>query len=181
MRILGIAPGTNILGYAVLEIEKNKPFIVISGKLMMNKIADPYEKLQKILEKISILIDEFQTNEMSIEAPFYGKNVQSMLKLGRAQGVAIAAAMNKNVKVFEYSPRKIKQAITGNGNASKEQIALMLKSILNIAKLPETFDETDAIAAALCHFYQRNKITNKKSYSGWKDFISQNPEKINIK
>ncbi len=179
MNILGVDPGTNILGYAVLQIKHdNKPQIVISGKLLMNKIENPYEKLQKILEKISTLIDEYSANEMSIEAPFYGKNVQSMLKLGRAQGVAIAAAMSKDVEVFEYSPRKIKQSITGNGNASKEQIALMIKSILSLKKLPETFDETDAIAAALCHFYQRNKISTKKSYSGWKDFISQNPDKI---
>lgn len=178
MKILGIDPGTNILGYAILEITKEKPEIIISGKINMSKIEDPYEKLEIILKRIQNIIDEYQANEMSIEAPFYGKNVQSMLKLGRAQGVAIAAAMSKGLKVFEYSPRKIKQAITGNGNAAKEQVATMLKSILTLKILPETFDETDAIAAALCHFYQKNKISSKNSYSGWKDFISQNPNKL---
>jgi len=178
MKILGIDPGTNILGYAIIEIIKDKPQIIISGKLNLTKIKDSYEKLENILKRILNLIKEYKPNEMSIEAPFYGKNVQSMLKLGRAQGVAIAASMSLGVKVYEYSPRKIKQAITGNGNASKEQIAIMLKSILSIKTLPDTFDETDAIAIALCHFYQRNKISTSNSYSGWKDYISQNPKKL---
>lgn len=178
MKILGVDPGTNILGYAVIDTNNDKPIIIISGKLKLSKISDPYTKLEKILKRISAIAEEYEPEEMSIEAPFFGKNVQSMLKLGRAQGVAIAAAMSAGLKVFEYSPRKIKQAITGNGNAAKEQIAVMLKSILNIKILPDTFDETDAIAAALCHFYQRNKISEKKSYSGWKDFISQNPNKL---
>lgn len=178
MKILGIDPGTNILGYAVLNVESNPPKIIISGKLNMSKISSPYEKLQNILKKITHIINEYSPDEMSIEAPFYGQNVQSMLKLGRAQGVAIAAAMNQGVEVFEYSPRKIKQAVTGNGNASKEQIAQMLKSILYIKTLPDTFDETDAIAVALAHFYQRNKISTKQSYSGWGDFLSQNPNRL---
>jgi crossover junction endodeoxyribonuclease RuvC len=178
MKIIGIDPGTNILGYAIIEIIDNSPKIIVSGKLNIHKTTSQYEKLEKILNKISFLISEYKPTEMSIEAPFYGKNVQSMLKLGRAQGVAIAVAMSAGLKVAEYSPRKIKQAITGNGNASKEQIAMMLKSILNIKNLPDTFDETDAIAIALCHFYQRNKINTKKSYSGWKDFFAQNPNKI---
>ncbi len=178
MKILGIDPGTNILGYAIITTDKSKPFFILSGKISMNKIDNPHLKLQKILEKTNHIIQEYKPKEMSIEAPFYGKNVQSMLKLGRAQGVAIAAGMNNKLKVFEYSPRKIKQAITGNGNASKEQVAQMIKSILRIKKMPDTFDETDAIAAALAHFYQRNKISANKSYSGWKDFLSKNPDKL---
>jgi len=178
MKILGIDPGTNILGYAVIEIITDKPKIVVSGKLNLTKIKNPYEKLEIILKRITQIIEEYKPNDMAIEAPFYGKNVQSMLKLGRAQGVAIAASMAAGLKVFEYSPRKIKQAITGNGNAAKEQIAVMLKSILSLKILPDSFDETDAIATAVCHFYQGNKISTKKSYSGWKDFISQNPKKL---
>ena len=178
MKILGIDPGTNVLGYAVLNIDNNLPTLIISGNLNIKHISSPYAKLEKILLKINSLINEYTPDEMAIEAPFYGKNVQSMLKLGRAQGVAIAAAMSKGLKVYEYSPKKIKMAITGNGNATKEQIALMLKSILRINILPETFDETDAIAAALCHFYQGGKIETQNSYSSWKDFISKNPGKL---
>ncbi len=178
MRILGIDPGTNVLGYAVIEEIRTELKIVVSGKLEMTKIESPYEKLETIYRKTSHIIKEYFPEEMSIEAPFFGKNVQSMLKLGRAQGVAIAAAMSFNLNVVEYSPRRIKQAITGNGNASKEQVALMIKGILNLKTLPDTFDETDAIAAALAHYYQRNKISTKKSYSGWGDFLNQNPDKI---
>ncbi len=178
MKILGVDPGTNFLGYAVIETDKNPPEIIVSGALNMNKIKNPYEKLETILRRLTQIIKEYLPEEMAIEAPFFGKNVQSMLKLGRAQGVAIAAAMSQNLEVVEYSPRKIKQAITGNGNASKEQIAQMLKSILYLKELPNSFDETDAIAVALSHFYQRNKISTKKSYSGWGDFLSQNPNRL---
>jgi len=178
MKILGVDPGTNILGYAIIDTSTKIPQIIVSGKLNMTKIKNPYEKLENILKKITNIIIEYKPEEMSIEAPFFGKNVQSMLKLGRAQGVAIAVAMSQNVDVFEYSPRKIKQAITGNGNASKEQLAQMLKSILYIKKLPDSFDETDAIAVALSHFYQRNTVSNEKSYSGWGDFLSQNPKRV---
>lgn len=178
MKILGVDPGTNILGYAIINTSEKTPKIIVSGKLNMTKIDNPYSKLEKILQKITQIITEYKPAEMSIEAPFYGRNVQSMLKLGRAQGVAIAAAMSKEVNVFEYSPRKIKQSITGNGNASKEQIAQMLKSILFIKTLPDSLDETDAIAVALAHFYQRNKVTSKNSYSGWGDFISQNKNRL---
>ncbi len=177
MKIIGVDPGTNMMGYAIIETNK-KIEIIISGKLNISAVENPYSKLQKIHERISTLTKEYKPEVMSIEAPFYAKNVQSMLKLGRAQGVAISAAFALGVDVFEYSPRKIKQAITGNGNASKEQVAQMLKSILNLKKMPDTFDETDAIAIALCHHYQNNKVQTQKSYSGWADFINQNPKKI---
>lgn len=178
MKIIGIDPGTNLLGYSVLETSNNVVKIIISGKLNLTKITNPYEKLIQIFNKISLIVKEYSPDEMGIEAPFYGKNVQSMLKLGRAQGVAIAAAINHDVKIFEYTPRKIKQSITGNGNASKDQVAQMIKSILNLKTLPDTYDETDAIAAALCHHYQAGNISVKKSYSNWNDFITQNPKKI---
>jgi len=178
MRIIGIDPGTNLLGYAIIETSSKTPKIIISGKLNLIKIKNPYQKLETIYRKIETLVKEYSPETMSIEAPFFGKNIQSMLKLGRAQGVAIAAAFGLGVEVIEYSPRKIKQSITGNGNASKEQVAQMIKSILNLKIIPDTFDETDAIASALCHYYQGNKILDKKSYSNWKDFIKQNPKKI---
>ncbi|MBN2891812.1 MAG: crossover junction endodeoxyribonuclease RuvC [Bacteroidales bacterium] len=178
MIIIGVDPGTNMLGYSIVDTSENKPTIVVSGKLNLSKVENPYSKLEKIYEKITSLVKEYSPETMSIEAPFFGKNVQSMLKLGRAQGVAIAAAFGQGVEVFEYSPRKIKQSITGNGNASKDQVAQMIKSILNLKTLPDSFDETDAIAAALCHFYQNSKVSTKKSYNGWKDFISQNPTKL---
>lgn len=178
MKIIGVDPGTNLLGYSILLISNSKPEIIVSGKLNLLKVIDPYEKLEKIYSKISSLVKEYSPDDLAIEAPFFGKNAQSMLKLGRAQGVAIAAAIGLGVKIFEYSPRKIKQSVTGNGNASKEQVAQMVKSILNLKVLPDTFDETDAIATALCHFYQSGKVSQKKSYSNWKDFVSQNQNKI---
>lgn len=178
MRIVGVDPGTNMLGYAVLEVVKNQLSIIVSGKLNLTSVENPYSKLQKIHERITSISKEYNPDSMAIEAPFFGKNVQSMLKLGRAQGVAIAAAFGLGVEIFEYSPRKIKQSITGNGNASKEQVAQLLKGILNIKELPDTYDETDAIAVALCHHYQNGKVHTKKSYSGWADFINQNPKKL---
>lgn len=179
MKILGVDPGTNTTGYAILEVINNKPKIEFSGKLSLSSIQNPYTKLQKIYNKILQIGKEYSPTILSIEAPFYGENVQSMLKLGRAQGVAIAAAVECSMDIIEYSPRKIKQAITGNGNASKEQIAGLIKAILNLNKLPDTFDETDAIATALCHFYQNNKTNiNSKSYSNWSDYIKQNPKKL---
>ncbi len=178
MKILGIDPGTNILGYCILEIKEKKPYVVNSGVLKMNKEKNPYEKLRIILETTRELIEEYKPETLSIEAPFYSKNIQSMHKLGRAQGVAIAVAISQGLDIQEYSPREIKQSVTGNGNASKNQIAAMVKSILNLRQMPETFDETDAIAVALCHFYRQNKISTKKSYSSWNDFISKNPDKL---
>lgn len=175
--ILGIDPGTNILGYGIIHIKRNKMSLVVMGVVRLEKLENQALKLQKIFEKVSTLIEEYKPDEFAIEAPFFGKNVQSMLKLGRAQGVAIASALSKNIPIVEYSPKKIKQSITGNGNASKEQVAAMLKSLLNFKETPEFLDATDGLAAAVCHYFQRNPQGVKKNYSGWKAFLADNPDK----
>ncbi len=178
--ILGIDPGTNIMGYGLLQIKKNKPVLIALGVLNLSKYDDHALKLKKIFECMLGLIEQYLPDELSIEAPFFGKNVQSMLKLGRAQGVAIAAAVYRNIPITEYQPRKIKQAVTGNGNASKEQVAAMLKSILNLKNEldGETLDATDALGAAVCHYFQNSKTAGQKSYSGWDAFLKDNPEKL---
>lgn len=176
--ILGIDPGTTITGYGILKIKKKEPELMVMGTIKLQKLNDPYLKLQRIFEQVLNLIDEFHPDELAIEAPFYGKNVQSMLKLGRAQGVAIAAALYRDLPIFEYAPRKIKMSITGRGGASKEQVAGMLQSILHIKNIPGPLDATDGLAAALCHFYQSNLPETKKAYSGWKDFINKNPNRV---
>lgn len=180
LKILGIDPGTNILGYAFIEIVDKKIKLTSMGIVHLKKYEDAFVKLQKIQERLAVMIDMYQPDEMGIEAPFYGKNVQSMLKLGRAQGVAIATGMSKGVKVFEYSPKKIKQSITGNGNASKEQVSAMVMRMLKVDKLPTNFDSTDALGAAICHYLQRsNKFsTGDKKYSGWSAFVKENPKKV---
>lgn len=179
--ILGIDPGTTILGYGIIEVQGKQMKLIALGVLRLDKIEDHHLKLQKIFERCIELIDGFHPDELAIEAPFFGKNVQSMLKLGRAQGVAIAAALSRKLPVMEYAPRKIKQSITGNGAASKEQVAAMLQRVLQIpdADMPEKLDATDGLAAAVCHFYQSsNALTVGKSYSGWKSFLSANPERL---
>lgn len=177
--ILGIDPGTIVMGYGVLAVNAKKPSIITMGLIELSKIPDHYMRLAKIYERIKMLVEQYCPDEMAIEAPFFGKNVQSMLKLGRAQGVAIAAALSHEVPITEYEPRKIKQAITGNGSASKEQVCEMLVRTLNIPRenlLPK-MDATDALAAALCHFYESGKPVVKSSKS-WKDFIARNPDKV---
>ena len=177
--ILGIDPGTSVMGYGIIKGSGNDPEMVQMGVIELRKLNNHYVKLQRIFEKIIHLIDNYLPDELAIEAPFYGKNVQSMLKLGRAQGVAMAAALSRNIPIFEYAPRKIKMAITGQGSASKEQVAAMLKSILKIKDFPETaLDASDALGAALCHFYQNNNLSDEKSFKSWKDFISKNPGKV---
>lgn len=177
-KLLGIDPGTNILGYAIIEIRKKKIFLVQHGVLTLSHLDSHQLKLKRIFERIQELIEQYQPKEMAIEAPFFGKNVQSMLKLGRAQGVAIAAAMTKGVEMTEYSPKKIKKSVTGNGNASKEQVAAMLESILNQKLTQLSLDATDALAAAVCHYYQSSSVLGKRGqYSGWKGFINQNPDR----
>lgn len=177
--ILGIDPGTTIMGYGIIEINGKGVVLMNLGVMHLSKVEGHYQKLRKIFERIKGLIAEYQPDEMAIEAPFYGKNVQSMLKLGRAQGVAIAAGILQDIPVYEYAPKKIKQSITGNGNASKEQVAAMLQTILKFHDLPEYLDATDGLAAAVCHSFQNNKIgINGKSYSGWKNFIDANPKRI---
>ncbi len=176
--ILGIDPGTNVLGYGIIHVKHKKMELVVMGVLRLEKIKDHALKLQNIFNKVSVLCEEYKPDEMAIEAPFFGKNVQSMLKLGRAQGVAIAGALSKNIPIKEYAPKKIKQSITGNGNASKEQVAAMLKSLLKFKETPEFLDATDGLAAAVCHHFQGNTTNNAgKSYSGWKAYISDNPSK----
>jgi len=179
--ILGIDPGTAILGYGLIEVQGKQMKLLAMGVLRLDKIEDHHLKLQKIFERCIELIDGFHPDELDIEAPFFGKNVQSMLKLGRAQGVAIAAALSRKIPVQEYAPRKIKQSITGNGAASKEQVAAMLQRVLQIpdADMPEKLDATDGLAAAVCHFYQSSSpLTAGKSYSGWKSFLSANPDRL---
>lgn len=178
--ILGIDPGTIVMGYGLLIIEENKPRLEAMGVLQLNKYEDHYLRLRKIFERVLSLIDQYHPDELAIEAPFFGKNVQSMLKLGRAQGVAMAAALERDIPIFEYAPLKIKMSITGNGSASKEQVAGMLQRYLHIPQesmLPQ-LDATDGLAAAVCHFFQTNHPISQKKYSGWKDFIAKNPGKI---
>ena len=176
--ILGIDPGTNTMGYGILEVINKQPVLVDLGIIELDKIKDHYIKLKNIFEKTLELVDRYHPDELAIEAPFYGKNVKSMLLLGRAQGVAISAALSRSIPIFEYAPKKIKLSITGKGNASKEQVAALLQSILKIDKIPEKLDATDGLAAALCHFYQ-NKITNNSdSYKNWNEFIRKNPGRI---
>ncbi len=178
-RLLGVDPGTNVLGYAVIEIDNKNIRLVEMGVVNMGHLDEHQLKLKKIFLRLKEIIFHHKPKEMAIEAPFYGKNVQSMLKLGRAQGVAIAAAITSGVEVTEYAPRKIKQSVTGNGNASKEQVAAMLVNILNKTIKSETLDATDALAAAVCHYYQStSKLGGKKRYSGWGDFLKDNPDKI---
>lgn len=177
--ILGIDPGTIVMGYGVLAVNGKKPSLITMGLIELSKIGDHYLRLARIYERVKMLVEQYCPDEMAIEAPFFGKNVQSMLKLGRAQGVAMAAALSRQVPITEYEPRKIKQAITGNGSASKEQVCEMLVRILNIPRenvLPK-MDATDALAAALCHFYESGKPVVAKSKS-WKDFIAKNPDKV---
>ncbi|MEA1886812.1 MAG: crossover junction endodeoxyribonuclease RuvC [Bacteroidota bacterium] len=173
--ILGIDPGTNITGYGAIGIIKKEPEIISLGVIELKKYSDHYLKLKHIFERTLGLIDEYKPDEMAIEAPFYGKNVQSMLKLGRAQGASIAAALHRSIPIFEYAPRKIKMSITGVGAASKEQVAAMLMNILKFKDMDIILDATDGLAAALCHFYQINRPLSDKPYNSWKDYLRKNP------
>ena len=176
--ILGIDPGTTIMGFGIIKIVGKKMEFIQMNELLLKKYDDHYLKLKLIFERTLELIDTFNPDEIAIEAPFFGKNVQSMLKLGRAQGVAMAAGLSREIPITEYLPKKIKMAITGNGNASKEQVALMLKSLLNLKTLPKNLDATDGLGAAVCHYYNQDSITETKSYSGWGAFVNQNPKKV---
>ena len=178
--IIGIDPGTNVMGYGLLGVKGKKPSLIAMGVLKLNRYEDHYLRLRRIFERVTSLIDEYLPDEMSIEAPFYGKNVQSMLKLGRAQGVAMAAALHHDLSITEYEPRKIKQAITGNGAASKEQVAAMLQRELNIApsEMPDFLDATAALAAALCHFYECQKPAFARGVHSWKSYIAQHPDRV---
>ncbi len=175
--ILGIDPGTTIMGFGLIKVVGKTMTFLQLNELNLQKYDDHYIKLKLIFERTIELIDTHHPDEIAIEAPFYGKNVQSMLKLGRAQGVAMAAGLSRQIPITEYLPKKIKMAITGNGNASKEQVAKMLQGLLGLKTLPKNLDATDGLAAAVCHFYNSGRIEVGKSYSGWASFVKQNPER----
>ncbi|WP_422858822.1 crossover junction endodeoxyribonuclease RuvC [Flagellimonas sp. S174] len=177
--ILGIDPGTTVMGFGIIKVINKQMHFVQMNELMLRKYDDPYIKLKLIFERTIELIDTFHPDEIAIEAPFYGKNVQSMLKLGRAQGVAMAAGLSRQIPITEYMPKKIKMAITGNGNASKEQVAKMLQGLLKLKTLPKNLDSTDGLAAAVCHFYNEGRVEVGKHYTGWAAFVKQNENKIN--
>ncbi|HTN20121.1 MAG TPA: crossover junction endodeoxyribonuclease RuvC [Pelobium sp.] len=177
--ILGIDPGTAVMGYGLVKETGNKIELISLGVVKMNHLDDHFLKLQRIFEKTTNLIEQYQPDCIALEAPFYGKNIQVMLKLGRAQGVAMAAGLAKGLPIFEYSPKKVKQAITGNGNATKEQVAAMLKQLLKFTETPEFLDATDGLGVAVCHSFQ--KITSSgagKSYSGWEAFAKDNVKRV---
>ncbi len=176
--ILGIDPGTNIMGYGLIHQSGNSIRLITMGILKLSSYDNHALKLKKIFERTLGIIEEYKPDELAIEAPFFGKNVQSMLKLGRAQGVAMAAGLYKDVPIFEYSPKKIKQSITGNGNASKEQVAAMLANIIEFDEPPKYLDATDGLAAAVCHYFQGTGIKKNTGYSGWKGFLADNPGRV---
>ncbi|MBD5212396.1 MAG: crossover junction endodeoxyribonuclease RuvC [Bacteroidales bacterium] len=179
--IMGIDPGTNVMGYAMLGINGKKPTLIVMGVLKLNKFESHYKRLNRIYERVLSLVEQYLPDELAIEAPFFGKNVQSMLKLGRAQGVAMAAALSRDIPIAEYAPLSIKQSVTGNGNAGKEQVAEMVKRLLDIRpeQMSDFFDATDAVAAALTHFYESSKPEAfRKGSSSWASFLAAHPERI---
>ncbi|MCD0486810.1 crossover junction endodeoxyribonuclease RuvC [Pedobacter sp. MC2016-14] len=177
--IMGIDPGTAIMGYGVILERGNKLELISMGVVKMGHLDDHFLKLQRIFEKTVALIDEYKPDALAIEAPFYGKNIQVMLKLGRAQGIAMAAGLSRNIPITEYAPRKIKQSITGNGSAGKEQVAAMLQRLLNFKEQPEFLDATDGLAIAVCHSFQRISTSGKsKVYSGWEAFAKDNTKRL---
>ncbi len=176
--ILGIDPGTTIMGFGLIRVVNKKMQFIQLNELILKKHEDHYVRLKLIFERTIELIDTHHPDEIAIEAPFFGKNVQSMLKLGRAQGVAMAAGLSRDIPITEYAPKKIKMAITGNGNASKEQVAKMLQSLLGLKTLPKNLDSTDGLAAAVCHFYNSGSVEIEKSYTGWAAFVKQNEKRV---
>jgi len=177
--ILGIDPGTSVMGYGLVKEVKTQVDLICMGVVRLEHLDDHPSKLKQIFERTVALIDQYHPDCLSIEAPFYGKNIQVMLKLGRAQGVAMAAALSRQLPIFEYSPRKIKQSITGNGNAGKEQVAAMLKTLLRFTETPEFLDATDGLAVAVCHSFQKiSTSADKKSYSGWDAFVKDNLKRV---
>ncbi|MGZ3904605.1 MAG: crossover junction endodeoxyribonuclease RuvC [Bacteroidia bacterium] len=177
--ILGIDPGTVIMGYGVIHLQGREMKLLAMDVIKLEKLGDQTMRLQKIFETVTNLVKEYKPDELAIEAPFFGKNVQSMLKLGRAQGVAMAAGLNFNIPIFEYSPKKVKQSVTGNGNASKEQVSAMVNQLLQVKEKAKYFDATDALAVAVCHHFQSKGLTKeKKSYKDWSAFLSDNPDRI---
>lgn len=174
--ILGLDPGTTVMGYGIISVNGSKLGLMQYGVIHLSKYSSHELKLKKIFERVLNLVDEYNPDEVALEAPFYGKNVQSMLKLGRAQGVAMSAALYREIPIVEYAPKKVKQSVTGNGNASKEQVAKMLMTLLSIKELPKLLDATDALAVAVCHHYQKGNVKSKAE--SWKMFLKDNPERI---
>jgi crossover junction endodeoxyribonuclease RuvC len=174
--ILGLDPGTTVMGYGVISINGSKIELMQFGVIHLSKYSTHELKLKKIFDRVLNLIDEYHPDEVALEAPFYGKNIQSMLKLGRAQGVAMAAALYRDIPITEYAPKKVKQSVTGNGNASKEQVAKMLMMLLSIKELPKLLDATDALAVAMCHHYQKGKV--EKKGNSWSEFLKENPKRL---
>lgn len=185
--IIGIDPGTNVLGYGIIRIENHTPHCVVLGVVNMSKFTDRYQKLRHIFERVKALVEQYKPDEMALEAPFFGDNVQSMLKLGRAQGVAMVAGLVHDIPIFEYAPTRVKQAITGTGSASKEQVSSLLQRILNLESTPDELDATDGLAVALCHYYQASgpisapdpyNSSKRRSPDSWSSYVNQNPTKI---
>ena len=177
--ILGIDPGTTIMGFGLIKVVNKKMEFLQLNELILSKYDNHYQKLKVIFERTIELIDTHHPDEIAIEAPFFGKNVQSMLKLGRAQGVAMAAGLSRDIPITEYEPKKIKMAITGNGNASKEQVAGMLQNLLAMKEFPTKYlDASDGLAVAVCHSFNLGKPENDKNYTGWASFLKQNPDRL---
>lgn len=174
--ILGLDPGTNVMGYGLILVRKPKVDLLQFGVIQLSKYESHELRLKKIFERVLSLIDEFQPDEVALEAPFFGKNVQSMLKLGRAQGVAMSAALSREIPIVEYAPKRVKQSVTGNGNASKEQVAKMLMTLFTIKELPKLLDATDALAVAVCHHFQ--KRDTKSKMKSWESFVKDNPSRV---
>ena len=176
--ILGIDPGTRYLGYGLIRIINNQVQVLQYGVLNLTKYTTQGAKFLKIHERVVGIVEEFLPDEIAIESPFFGKNVQSMLKLGRVQGMVMSISFSKSIPITEYEPKKVKQSVTGNGNASKEQVAKMLQQLLGLKELPKNLDSTDGLAAAVCHFFNSGKVVGTKSYSGWDAFVKQNEDRI---
>lgn len=177
--ILGIDPGTTVMGFGIISVQKGQMQLVAIHELLLKKYPNHETKLKYIFERTLSLIDEFHPDEVALEAPFFGKNVQSMLKLGRAQGVAMAASLYRDIPITEYSPKKVKMAITGNGNASKEQVAGMLQNLLNLKEFPTKYlDASDGLAVAVCHHFNSGNTVSDKKYTGWESFLKENPGRV---
>lgn len=178
IKILGIDPGTNVMGYGLIEVINNKPNILQVGVIKTNGFTDHYQKLRHIFDRTNTLMNELNPDELAIESPFYGKDIQAMLKLGRAQGVVMGLALSREIPVFEYAPLKVKQSITGMGRAAKEQVAFFLKNMFKLTELPKELDATDAIAVAVCHYLQMKNPMVKSGIKDWGDFIKKNPDRV---
>jgi crossover junction endodeoxyribonuclease RuvC len=178
VKILGIDPGTNVMGYGLIEVVGNKPRILQVGVIKTTGFTDHYQKLKHIFDRTVLLLDELQPDELAIESPFFGKDIQAMLKLGRAQGVVMGLALSRNIPVCEYAPLKVKQSITGMGRAAKEQVAFFLKNMFSLNELPRELDATDAVAVAVCHYLQMRNPVTKSGSKTWGDFVKQNPGRV---